>query len=70
MSDCRRVHDAQAPCRRTESSFRELAELARVASFARFASFASFARFARGNGVINCSTEPLNTRAVGQDDVS
>ncbi len=61
MSDCRRVHDAQATCRRTESSLRELAEFARVASFARFArfaSFASFARFARGNGVINCSTEP------------
>ena len=55
MSDSRRVHDAQAPCLRTESSFRELAELARFASFARFARFA---RLARGNGVINRSTEP------------
>ena len=52
MADSRRVHDAQAPCLPTETSFWELAKLARFARLARLASFA------RGNGVINCSTEP------------
>ena len=47
-----RVHDAQALCLRTETSFWELA------SFARFARLARFARFDRGNGVINRRTEP------------
>ena len=46
MADSRRVHDAQAPCLRTESSFWELIRLARLA------------RHARGSGVINRRTEP------------
>ena len=67
MADSRRVHDAQAPCRPTETSFWELASLAR---FASFVSLARFARLARGNSVINRRMEPPTTRAGGQDDVS
>ena len=52
MADSRRVHDAQAPCLRTESSFWELIRLARLARLA------SFARHTRGSGVINRITEP------------
>ena len=61
MADSRRVHDAQAPCLRTETSFWELASFARLARLARLA---------RGNGVINRRTNPPTTRAGGQDDVS